>query len=34
MTPLPPKQLRMVIDEASVGRLPDVPLPAGYVMRA
>ena len=24
----------MVIDEVAVGRLPDVPLPAGYVMRA
>ena len=33
MTPLPPKQLSMVIDEASIGRLPDVPLPAGYVLR-
>ena len=31
---LPPKQLRMVLDEASVVRLPDVPMPAGYVMRA
>ena len=31
---LPPKQLRMVLDEVSVVRLPDVPLPAGYVMRA
>ncbi len=31
---LPSKQLRMVIDDASVGRLPDVPMPAGYVMRA
>ena len=31
---LPPKQLRMVIDGASVHRLPDVPLPAGYVLRA
>ena len=32
---LPPKQLRMVLDEASVVRLPDVPLRrAGYVMRA
>ena len=34
MTPLPPKQLSMVIDDASVGRLPDVLLPAGYVLRA
>ena len=34
MPPLPPKQLSMVIDEATVGRLPDVPLPAGYVIRA
>ena len=34
MPPLLPKQLRMVIDEASVSRLPDVPLPDGYVMRA
>ena len=33
MSPLPPKQLRMIIDEASVFRLPDVPLPDGYVMR-
>ena len=31
---LPSKQLRMVIDAVSVGRLPDVPMPAGYVMRA
>ena len=31
---LPSKQLRMVIDDVSVGRLPDVPMPAGYVMRA
>ena len=28
------KQLSMVIDEVAVRRLPDVPLPAGYVMRA
>ena len=34
MSPLPPKQLSMVIDEATVDRLPDVPLPAGYVIRA
>ena len=34
MPPLLPKQLRMVIDEASVDRLPDVPLPDGYVMRS
>ena len=34
MQPLPPKQLSMVIDEATVGWLPDVPLPAGYVIRA
>ena len=34
MPPLPPKQLSMVIDEATVGWLPDVPLPAGYVIRA
>ena len=33
MPPLPSKQLRMVIDAASVGNLPDVPLPDGYVMR-
>ena len=33
MPPLPPKQLSMVIDEAGVDRLPDVPLPAGYVIR-
>ena len=33
MFPLPPKQLSMVIDEATVDRLPDVPLPAGYVIR-
>ena len=33
MPPLLPKQLRMVIDEASVSRLPDVPLSDGYVMR-
>ena len=33
MSPLPPKQLSMVIDEATVDRLPDVPLPAGYVIR-
>ena len=33
MPPLPPKQLRMVIDEASVCRMPDVPLPDGYVIR-
>ncbi len=32
--PLPPKQLRMVLDEVSVVRLPDVPLPAGYVIWA
>ena len=34
MPPLPPKQLSMAIDEATVDRLPDVPLPAGYVIRA
>lgn len=33
MPPLPPKQLCMVIDEASICRLPDVPLPDGYVVR-
>ena len=33
MPPLPPKQLRMVIVEASVARLPDVALPDGYFMR-
>ena len=33
MSPLPPKQLSMVIDEATVDRLPDVQLPAGYVIR-
>ncbi|MXZ02662.1 MAG: GNAT family N-acetyltransferase [Chloroflexi bacterium] len=33
MPSLPPKQLRMVIDEASVFQLPDVPLPDGYMMR-
>ncbi len=33
MPPLPPKQLRMAIDGVSVCRLPDVPLPDGYVMR-
>ena len=33
MFPLPPKQLSMVIDEATVDRLPDVLLPAGYVIR-
>ena len=33
MSPLPPKQLSMVIDEATVDRLPDVLLPAGYVIR-
>lgn len=33
MPPLPPKQLRMVIDKASVGQLPDFPLPDGYMMR-
>ena len=34
MPPLPPKQLIMVIDAASVSRLPDVPLPDGYVIRS
>ena len=34
MPPLLPKQLRMVIDGASVGCLPDVPLSDGYVMRS
>ena len=34
MPRLSPKQLRMVIDEASVGQLPDVALPDGYVMRS
>ena len=34
MPPLLNKQLSMVIDEVAVRRLPDVPLPAGYVMRA
>ena len=34
MPTLPPKQLTMVIDEAAVSRLTDVPLPAGYVIRA
>ena len=34
MPPLLPKQLRMVIDEGSVDRLPDVSLPEGYVMRS
>ena len=34
MPPLLQMQLSMVIDEVAVGRLPDVPLPAGYVMRA
>ena len=30
----PPKQLTMVIDAAAVGTLPDVPLPAEYIMRS
>ena len=34
MPPLLPKQLRMVTDEASVSRLPDVTLPDGYVTRS
>ncbi len=34
MPTLPPKQLTMVIDGASVDRLPDVTLPDGYVIRA
>ena len=34
MSRQPHKQLSMVIDEVAVRRLPDVPLPAGYVMRA
>ena len=34
MPPLLQMQLSMVIDEVAVGRLTDVPLPAGYVMRA
>ena len=34
MQPLPPKQLTMVIDEATVSRLLDVALPPGYVIRA
>ena len=34
MPPLLQMQLSMVIDEVAVHRLPDVPLPAGYVMRA
>ncbi|MXX92268.1 MAG: GNAT family N-acetyltransferase [Chloroflexi bacterium] len=33
MPSLPPKQLRMVVDAASVGRLPDVALPLGYEVR-
>lgn len=33
MPSLPPKQLRMVIDEASVDSLSDVALPYGYAMR-
>ena len=33
MPPLPSKQLTMVIDATAVGRLPDVELPAGYVVR-
>lgn len=31
---LPPKQLRMVSDKASIDCLPDVRLPGGYVLRA
>ena len=34
MQPLPPRQLTMVIDEATVSRLLDVALPPGYVIRA
>ena len=34
MSPLPPKQLVMVIDAVAVDRLPDVPLPDGYVIRS
>ena len=34
MSRQPHKQLSMVIDEVAVGRLPDVALPSGYVMRA
>ena len=34
MPPLLHKQLSMVLHDVAVGRLPDVPLPAGYVMRA
>ena len=32
--PLPPKQLAMLTDAASVRQLPDVALPDGYTMRA
>ena len=34
MSQQPHKQLSMVIDDVAVSRLPDVPLQAGYVMRA
>ena len=34
MSRQPHKQLSMVIDEVAIGRLPDVALPSGYVMRA
>lgn len=34
MPSLPPKQLRMIIADASVAGLPDVALPDGYLMRS